>query len=288
MKKFGFILLSLLLALTNCKKDEDEPQDQEQPKAVPVSITTTDNTRFSSEIRKLLEVGDVLDPVKSLTSTDTDSFTYDGRCITKKTTTSDGNIFVRTYYYNDLDAGLLDSIVKEKNGEFDGVTEYDISNGEILAIRKYNKYRVMTSQSLFSNFSNGHPTSISYKQKYGTGYFNISGTLNYSGSDMTGYTLTGSYLGNNVTLAKTYSYDDKKNVFLNVVTIESPLASTHNITDYTYAFSYASVDIQFNKHFEYNYNGDNYPVSSTVTVESETSGGTEVSTYETEIEYEEK
>ncbi len=288
MKKISFILLSLLITLTGCNNDDDGPQDQ--PKPVPVTITSTDNnTRYSSEIQKMLDLRNLIVPAKSLSSTSTRSISYEGRHITKISTTEGSDISVSNYYYNDMDAGLLDSIVTIRNGEFYSKKEYDINNGQILAIREYDENREMTYQSTFSNYNNGHPLNINIQIVSQGMILDLSGTLNYNGNDVANYNLSGENQGVSITMTQSFSYDDKNNIFLNVETVESPITSEHNITENNMVLAYFNMSSQTHIQTVYSYNEENYPITSSATIESEfPEGGTQILTYNEEIDYEDK
>lgn len=302
MKKLSLLLMSLLivLSLSNCKKDNSNGGDgngddsSSGPKPVPVTENISSNaSRPTANQETFIDVDKLLQPVKllSATSTSTVEFTYDGRHITKVTSTEDnGDVTVQDFYYHDMAKGLLDSIVTTTNGAFDGKAEYTITNDQVTAIKNFDDTRTMTMQMTFSNYnSDGQPGNMGVTIVDPSGNIDFTGTSTFDGDDVTNLNLTGSYSGYPLTLTYSYVYDDKNAENLNVETILNPLGSVHNITEQHIVLSImGSAMSTTDTQTTYTYNGDDYPTQSTTTETTVDSDGTSVTTTTTTITYEDK
>ncbi len=295
MKKFSFVLMSIILVLSmsNCKKSSsDDSGDESTPKPVPVTENITyDSSRSASNIQIVDKFNKLLHPVRLLSTTATNELTYDGRHLTKITSTSGGDVTVQNFYYHDMNKGLLDSVVTMYNNQFYGKSEYTISNDHITAITTYDENRQMDTQMTFSNYSNGRPANVGMLINDGqSGNIEFAGTVTFNGDDVVNVNLTGTFQGLPVLMLETFTYDDKKSEGLNVETVMTPLGAVHNATENNITLSMSGNTIyQSQTQTTYNYNGDGYPISATsVKTEMDYQGSTQVTTTSKEIIYEDK
>ena len=281
-----------MLTMVNCKKDKNnDDEDTNQKKPVPVTITTTSSaSRPTSDLKPLLSFKRFIQASKSSQSTSTQNFTYDGRSITKVTTTSGSDITVENYYYKDMNKGLLDSIVRTLNGQFNGKTVYEIANDHITAIRFYDDSNMMNMQMTFSNYdSNGHPANIGYLYISTNGNIDMTGTITYSNDNVQALNLSGQYMGYNLTLTEQYTYDSKNIVYLNVETQLSPLFAKNNVTrlESNVEMNGSSLS-QSSSIYTYTYDNNDYPISSDITMISSQNGTTTTDNSSQEFVYEDK
>ncbi len=293
MKKISFFFLSLfMLTLINCKKDDNnDDENTNQKKPVPVTITTTSSaTRPVSDLKPLLSFKNLIQASRSSQSTSTQNFTYDGRSITKVTTTSGSDITVENYYYKDMNKGLLDSIVRTLNGQFDGKVIYETANDHITAMRYYDNTNTMFGQMTFSNYdSNGHPSNVGYLYVNPNGNIDMTGTVTYANDNVQSLDLSGQYMGYNLTMTEQYTYDNKNIVYLNVETQLSPLFAKNNVTRLESSLEMAGSSIsQSILTYTYTYNNDDYPETSDITSIIIQNGNTTTESSSQEFTYEDK
>jgi len=268
MKKYVLILLSLsMFTFVNCKKDKNS-EDQYEEKQVPVTTTNTDNSSPLSLFENIQHIFNSQSADKSaLATTTTSNYEYDGRHIIKVTTTSGSDTSVRDYYYKDKDKGLLDSIVVNKNSQFVSVNRYTISNDKVAQITTFDANYQETQRLTFSNYnSDGQPGQLALFALSQSGDVNLSGSPVYTGGNLTSMSLSGS-VGNytGVVFSMDYTYDTKKNMLLNVETIEDPSRQAANnsimvTTDISVGGTSVSNDTVTSS---YTYDNDDYPITGT-------------------------
>ncbi len=293
MKKIRLLFLSLfMLTMVNCKKDSNESgEDANQSKPVPVTVTSTSSSpRPASTLASLLSFEKFIQASKSSQSTLTQNYTYEGRSITKVTSTSGSDIQVENFYYKDMSKGLLDSIVKTFNGQFAGKVTYESANNKITAIRYYDDTNAMYFQMTFSNYnSNGYPANVGYLYITDNGNVDLAGTITYANGNVQTVDLSGQYSGYNLTMTEQYTYDNKKQEYLNVETQLSPLIAKNNITRSEINLEVAGTSLsQSISTYTYTYNDNDYPISSQATISSTQNGTSTTGNLSQEIVYEDK
>jgi hypothetical protein len=262
MKKTYLLpLFFIALLFTNCKKDDEggeEEQTSVEKKAVPTIVKSYDANG-------------------TLTSTDT--YTYDERLITKKTTVgTDTTVF--DYYYSDSTKGLLDSIVATKNGVFAGVTKYFNDNDLISRTESYNANRELEVRQDFTHYTGTNPDQFRIlirTAQYGD--INIVGTMTYTSGNMTSMNLTGTVSGISFNQSTTATYDTNNIPFLNVTTLFEPKTSVNNVLTMATDMNSSMGNQHQEVTMTYNYNADKYPTRVDITQDNQSQGYMEY-TYE--------
>jgi len=258
MKKFSLTLLAILaIFFTGCSSDDDELQSF----PVPVSkTTTTDDLSTYSLTRNLLS--QIFNESKNVLATQNNvTIEYDGRIVLKKTTEDDsGNVTVQDYYYKNIENGLLDSIVITQNQVFNGVQKYVIENDRIKAIENYDADRNLIQRDEVISYNGDKVTQFSSKINTDYGFFDLTSTVTYSGDDVVSVEMTGTLNDVTFTSSLSYTYDDKNNSELNVITKEQPFHLKHNIKTHTLNSVFYGNTLSMETNYEYTYNDDDYPV----------------------------
>ena len=276
MKKQLLLLMAILaLSMTNCKKDhssDDNGDGDDQNVAKPVPVTTTQNDN-SSPIFNLTEV--IINQISGeqsknvATTTTVSNFEYDGRHITKVTSNNGTDVSVKEYHYADMANGILDSIVYKQNGQLNAVDRYQMSNGHIQEIATYDANNTLQQRITVSGYNGDHPSQMSIYAVTAQGPMDLSGTITYTGDDMTSISMNGTWSGYNVSLADTFSYDTKNNVFLNVETLELPYGTVHNSASVNAQLSInGSVISNETTTFTYTYDSNDFPITGTYSTSS--------------------
>lgn len=266
------LLLAILsLAMVNCKKDkssDDQNSETVETKPVPVTITTTDN---SSTLKNLPQM--IIDRINAnytkagvtaTTTTTVNNYEYDGRHIIKITSDDGTDIKVKEYYYADKSNGILDSIVSSKNGQYNGVTRYQMNNSHIQKISTYDENDDLIGSTTFSNYNGDKPTGISLYSVSSQGTLDVSGTITYNGDDISGISLDGTFASFTIGMTDTYTYDTKNAPLLNTETMEMPVIEKHNLLTITTQLSVSGVPYSTDTtNYSYTYNSDDFPETST-------------------------
>ena len=260
-KTYLFPLVLIALLFTNCKKDDEGEKDEQgstEKKTVPVTVKNYDANG-------------------TLTSTDT--YTYDGRLITKKTTVgTETTVF--DYYYSDRTKGLLDSIVATKNAVFSGITKYDNSNDLIARIENYNANRGLEMRQDFTHYTGNNPDQFRVlirTAQYGD--INIIGTMSYASGNMTSMDLTGTISGISFNQTTTATYDTNNIPFLNVTSLFEPRTYVNNILNMTTDMTSSMGNQHQVNTMVYTCNADNYPTRVDISEDGQNQGYIEY-TYE--------
>jgi len=264
MKKI-YLLPFMIMALlfTNCKKDDNKDDEEgggsNDKKAVPTVIKNFDaNNALTSE----------------------DTYTYDERAITKKTTVAGSDTTINTYHYSDKTKGLLDSIVSMKNGIFNGVTKFENNNDLISRTETYDANRALTSRTDFTHYNGQNPDQFRMlirTTQYGD--INIIGTMTYTSDNMATMNLTGSISGITFNQSTTNTYDSKKEPFTNVITLFEPKTRVNNILSMVSDMNSSMGNQHQVNTFTYTYNSDDYPTRVDLSQDSQAQGHLEY-TYE--------
>jgi len=265
MRKFSLLLLTLSFILfTNCKKDNNK--DKLKPVPLRIIENTTSSNLFNFEEPYFDGVDNNRQAQSS--STVTFDFEYFGRLIVKKIATIEDengtNVYVSRYYYNDINKGLLDSIVVYKNYNFFYVNRYTIVDKKITQISRYNSDYDLEFQKSFSNYNGDKPYSINIKiinidQNITHEY---SGSISYDGNDVSEITMT--EIGTNGMSGITYtkSYDHKHALMLNVETKVLPYPIEHNIvSESKFIIISGQQTLSYLCNCTYTYNKEGYPVN---------------------------
>ena len=269
----------LSLSVLNCKKDDsdDNSTTDDDKKSVPVTVTTTDNSNrilnFSNLIIDQLNGSQSKNP--TTTTTTTSNYEYNGRHIVKVTSNDGTDVSVSDYYYADMDKGILDSIVYKTNGQFTAVDRFEVSNGHIQQIAKYDANNNIVESATFSGYNGDLPQQVDLYSTTAQGAMNLSGTLTYNGNNIASLSSTGTLGQNNISLDINYNYDTKNNVFLNVETMAFPLVNEHNIASYTTQINFSGINLSKTITFNYTYNNGDFPINGTYTGTDSTSGSLE-------------
>ena len=261
MKKaylLSMILISLLF--TNCKKDNDKDDEaSEAKKVVPTVIKNYDANG-------------------TLESTET--YTYDGRLITKVLTVSGADTTVSDYYYNDTTKGLLDSIVSVKNGVFDGVSKYTNSNDLISRIETFDANRNLQIRQDFVHYTGDKPDQLRmliHASQYGD--INLVGTITYSSDNAETMSLTGTISGLTFNQTITNTYDTNNPPFLNVTSLFEPKINVNNVLTVTTDTSSTAGNQHQVDTMVYTCNADKYPTRVDTSEDGQNQGYVEY-TYE--------
>ena len=280
MKKLSLFLLTVLsLSMVNCKKDksDDSSATDDDKKPVPVTITSNENSsriqNFPDLIIKQITGGQSKNPATITTTTS--NYEYNGRHTVKITTNDGTDVTVADYYYADMDNGILDSIVYKKNSQLFEVDKFEVSNGHIQQIIKYDANNNIIQKAIFSNYNGDTPQQISLYAMTAQGSMNLSGTVTYNGNDIVGLSTTGTLGQNSLSMNITYNYDSKNNVFLNVETMDWPTASEHNVISSTTELILSGMNFSETTTYNYTYNSDDYPINGTYTSTDSSSGSSE-------------
>ncbi len=266
MKKHILLLLTIVsLTLINCKKDNSD-NDADATKPVPVTVTSTDNSTTLLSLPQMIVNTINGDASKSsMTTTTTSNYEYDGRHLIKVTSNDGQEVKIQEYYYADMDNGILDSIVYKTDGNYSGVSKYQMTNGHIEQIAEFDQNNNLVSRVTFSNYNGDKPSHVSIFSVTQNGTIDISGTISYNGDDMSSTTLSGTYASYSISISDTYTYDNKKNVFLNVETMEMPITSSHNTLSVNTQMTFNGMPLSNETiTYTYNYNNKNYPISTTI------------------------
>lgn len=280
MKKLSLLLLAMLsLSLVNCKKDksDDSSSTDDDKKPVPVTVTSNENSsriqNFPDLIIKQITGAQTKNPATITTTTS--NYEYNGRHTIKITSNDGTDVTVADYYYADMDNGILDSIVYKKNSQFFEVDKFEVSNGHIQQIIKYDANNNIIQKAIFSNYNGDTPQQISLYAMTAQGSMNLSGTVTYNGNDIVGLSTTGTLGQNSLSMNITYNYDSKNNVFLNVETMDWPTANEHNVISSTTELNLSGMNFSKTTTYNYTYNSDDYPINETYTSTDSSSGSSE-------------
>jgi len=278
MKKLSLILLAMLsLSLVNCKKDKSDDNIEENKKPVPVTITSNKNSsRIQNRPDLIIKqiIGAQFKNPATITTT-TSNYEYNGRHTDKIITNNGTNVTEKDYYYADRDKGILDSIVYKKDGQFTAVDRFEVSNDHIQQITNFDENNQVQYQTTFSNYVDDKPQQISIYAMTVAGVLNLSGTLTYNGNDLTGMLTSGTWGSDSATLNITYSHDTNNNVFFNVETMEWPTSDDHNIISMTNQMIISGMNFPKTTTYNYTYNSDDFPITSTYTATDSSSGSSE-------------
>ena len=296
MKKYFFISMAVLaLLFTACKKDDDSSgddassnnnnnnDDTEQVQTLPVPVKIIDNSQNPFQV---ISFGQALwhqttKNSNDAKSTSTTTIEYDGRVVLSKTTDNGSEVTVRTYYYNNAEKGLLDSIVITKNQQFEGVAKYTISNDKIQAMKMYDSGRNLVEEDTFT-YNGDKVSQFTTTLQTAYGPLNMTNVITYTGDDMTGFTVTGDFAGYPLDGNYSFDYDDKNYTELNVVTLEYPFVFEHNMLSLSSNITVAGQTYSTQNDYSYTYNTDDYPIESnyTLTNANGTTSGTASYEYE--------
>ncbi len=288
MKKLSlFSMAVIMLLFVNCKKDDSSDSDENAKKPVPVTVTTTMNSPIVSP----LELNGLLNDIvlnkhkNSQANSNTTNYEYDGRLITKETVTSGSDTQVKEYYYKDRNKGLLDSIVISTNGNYGGKVLYTISNDQIQAKAFYDANNNLVEKYEYSNFNGQKPSILHIYNNSAQGALDVSGDMVYTGDNLTSMNLTGTFAGFNLTIAMNMTYDNKHLPVANVETVlDVPIYVNNALSSEAVVTMPGISTVTTTSTSTYQYNSDDYPVSSNFTITQ----GTNSETGTTEVVYEDK
>jgi hypothetical protein len=257
MKKLSILILLLIsVTFTNCKKDEPE----EVSKPVPVEIKNFDESGNLSF---------------------TETYEYNEKRITKKTTVSGSDTTVSTYNYSDESKGLLTDIVNVKNGQPDGriVFEYNIDN-LLTKQEEFDANGTSIEKGEMLHFTNGKPDQIKISTIDATyGLVVLIGTIDYTGDNATAIHLTTTVSGVSVNITQNITCDTNPHMFTNVSTVFLPNMYKNNqtiIENVVSALGSNQVSVLTNT---YTYDSDNYPTKIESVENGDSMGYVEI-TYE--------
>ncbi len=241
MKKIYLLsIMVIALLFTNCKKDDEKKDDDgTSKKPVPTVVKNYDANN-------------------SLSSTET--YDYDGRVINTKTTDASSGTVVNTYYYSDKTKGLLDSIVAMKNGTFNGIVKYTISNDLISRMESYDANRVLQIRQDFTHYNGNNPDQfrmLIHTTQYGD--INIIGTMNYTSGNMISMNLTGTISGVTFNQSTTNTYDSNNEPFTNVTTLFEPKTHINNVLTMVSDMTSSMGNQHQENTMTYTCNADKYP-----------------------------
>ncbi len=267
MKKQVLLLLAILsLSMINCKKDNSDDGDSYTKKTVPVQITTNDNSSTFYNLPQMImdRINGEVTKGTTATTTKVKNYEYDKRHITKITINDGSDVKVSEYFYADKSKGILDSIVFKTNGQYSGVSKYQMSNGHIQQISTFDENGNLSGTVTFSNYNGDKPSQMSLYSVSSQGTLDISGNITYNGDDIASISLNGTFGSYSIAITETYTYDTKHAPKINVETMETPMVEKHNVLTITYQMSIGGVPYSSDTTtYTYTYNNDDFPISST-------------------------
>ncbi len=250
MKKIAYLsMLMIAILFSNCKKEspqQEEEEEQNGPKPVPVQIITTDANNVTS----------------------TSVYEYDNNRNVTKITTTGTNTEIKNFYYHDASKGLLDSIVKTKNGNFEGISIYTINNDKISKYDVYNSGRALVSTYTITHYDGNNPDRIILTKLIQGNFYDFNVEITYTDGNVSQAIADADLQGNNYHSVSTFTLDDKNNIYKNVNTNlndEFLIEKNNNLTE-RYELSYFGNTMVSNADYTYTYNSDDFPTQVVKTV----------------------